>query len=237
MRYIHITAGLIALIAGAIALYSAKGGAMHRKSGTGFVLAMWTMTLSAAIMAGLLRPNRLNFVAALTTFYLVSTAWLAVKRTLAQSRGWHVALLLLALSTSAYAFSLAAQAANSANGRIDGMPPQPLYMFALVCALGAALDARLLLAGSIEGAHRIARHLWRMGLAMWIGTASFFLGQAKFFPQSIRKSGLLAIPVLLLALYILWSLVRVLKARRARAGASAYRPDARDGQRASGESA
>ena len=53
-----------------------------------------------------------------------------------------------------------------------------------------------------------------MGFAMWIATASFFLGQAKFFPEPIRKSGLLAIPVLLVLVVMLYWLLRVLLKRR-----------------------
>ena len=88
-------------------------------------------------------------------------------------------------------------------------------MFGIVGLLGGLLDARLLWAGGIQGAHRLARHLWRMCFAMWIATASFFLGQARFFPEPIRKSGLLAIPVLLVAgLMFYWLVARVPEAAK-----------------------
>ena len=214
MKWIHIIAGLLALASGALALYAAKGSTLHRRSGLVFVVAMLVMTSSAVVIAGFLRPNRVNVVAGLTTFYLVCTALLAVKRPVAQARGVLTGLMLLALAASAYAFSLGIEGLNSPGGRVDKVPPQPLFMFGVVALAGGLLDARLLWAGSIQGAHRLARHLWRMGFAMWIATASFFLGQAKLFPEPIRKSGVLAIPVLLVAVFLLYWLVRVFLKRR-----------------------
>lgn len=40
---VHIVAGLTGLLAGAVALYSAKGKNLHRKSGIVFVVAMMTI--------------------------------------------------------------------------------------------------------------------------------------------------------------------------------------------------
>ncbi len=82
---------------------------------------------------------------------------------------------------------------------------------ALLAALG---DLRLLMGRVLQGANRIARHLWRMCLAMFIATGSFFLGQAKVFPDALRKPALLAIPVLLVLLLMLYWWVRVLLTKR-----------------------
>lgn len=217
MKLFHITAGVLALVFGAMALYAAKGSALHRKSGMAFVVAMLVMTSSAVVMAAFLRPNRVNVIAGVLTFYLVCTGMLTVRRQVAQMRALMTGLMLLALAGSAYAFTLGFEALNSADGKIGGIPPQPLFMFGIVGLLGGMLDARLLWAGGIQGAHRLARHLWRMGFAMWIATASFFLGQARFFPEPIRKSGLLAIPVLLVAGLMFYWLVRVFLKRRSAA--------------------
>jgi len=214
MKWIHIIAGALALVSGALALYAAKGSTLHRRSGMFFVVAMLVMTSSAVLIAAFLSPNRLNVVAGVTTFYLVVTALLTVRRPVEQARGLATGFMLLALTTSAYAFALGFEAVNSASGRVDGMPPQPLFLFGAIGLLGGLLDARMLRARSIQGAHRLARHLWRMGFAMWIATTSFFLGQAKLFPEPIRKSGLLAIPVVLMLVVMLCWLVRVLSKRR-----------------------
>jgi hypothetical protein len=82
-------------------------------------------------------------------------------------------------------------------------------MFGTIALLAALGDSRMMRAGGIDGARRIARHLWRMCLAMFIATASFFLGQPKVFPRALVKSGLLAIPVLLVLVLMFYWLARV----------------------------
>jgi uncharacterized membrane protein len=214
MKSIHILAGLLALLAGAIALFSAKGAPLHRRSGSAFAVAMLVLSATGLVMAVLVSPNRVNVIAALLTFYLVGTGYLAVRRSLEPARGLLTGFMLLALCASGYAFSLAFEAIASATGRVDGIPAPPLLMFGSVGLIGGLLDARLLLAGRIDGAHRLARHLWRMGFALWIATMSFFLGQARHFPTPIRKSGLLAVPVLLVLVTIVYWLMRVLHRRK-----------------------
>ena len=51
MLAIHIIAGSLGLIAGYIALYSAKGAPLHRKAGMVFVYAMLTMCFGGVVMA------------------------------------------------------------------------------------------------------------------------------------------------------------------------------------------
>ncbi|MFA6985221.1 MAG: DUF2306 domain-containing protein [Arenimonas sp.] len=214
MIWIHVAAGLLALASGAVALYSAKGSTLHRKAGRVFVIAMLVMTSSAVLIAAFLRPNPVNVVAGTLTFYLVSTGLLTVLRPVERMRGLAAGFMLMALAASGFALALAFEAMHSPTGTVGHVPPQPLFMFGAVGAIAALGDARMLWAGSIQGASRLARHLWRMSFAMWIATASFFLGQADVFPDAIRKSGLLAIPVLLvLALLVYW-LARVLLKRR-----------------------
>ncbi|BCT92926.1 hypothetical protein LYSHEL_19490 [Lysobacter helvus] len=213
LRWLHITAGLVVIVAGAFALFAKKGSRLHRSAGTVFFVAMVTLTATGAIAATFVHPNRGNVVAAFSTFYLVTTAWLTVKRDVVAARGWYVALMALGFATGLRALSLGVLAVR--HGPVDQFPPAPFFLFALVVLSAAALDARLLVAGHIAGAQRLVRHLWRMGMAYWIATASLFLGQAKFFPAPIRASGLLVVPVLLVAGTTLYWLVRTLRGRKA----------------------
>jgi uncharacterized membrane protein len=213
MRAIHIIAGLLALIAGAIALYAPKGSPLHKRSGMVFAVAMMVLTSSAIVIAGFLRPDKINVVAGLITFYLVATGLLTVIRPVEKMRRLATGLMAVAVFGGLYAFKLGFEILATA-GPLRDLPPQPLFMFGVIALGGAALDARMLLAGNIQGAHRLARHLWRMTFAMFIATASFFLGQAKHFPEPIRNSGLLAIPVLVVVLMLFYWLVRVLRKRR-----------------------
>ncbi len=209
MREIHIVAGLLALAAGAVALWAAKGSSLHRGSGRAFVASMIVMTVSAAISAFFLRPHPFNGTAAVLTFYLVCTGMLTVTRPVAAVRGVTMALALVAVAAAVNAGRLGFAALAAPAGHIGGIPAPPLFLFAVVGTAGALLDVRLLRAGHIAGAHRLARHLWRMTFAMWIATMSFFLGQAKVFPEPLRKMTLLAIPVLLVMGMLVYWLARV----------------------------
>lgn len=210
MKAIHIIAGLLALIAGAVALYAAKGQKVHRKSGMVFAIAMLVMSSTGAVMAIFMKPNRVNVVAGVLTFYLVSTGLLTVMRSVDQSRRLLACLMAVALTGGAFAFAMALQAMNSPNGTVDGIPAPPLFMFAVVGTLAGLLDVRVLVARKIEGAHRLARHLWRMTFAMWIATMSFFIGQPKVFPEPLRHMiGVRAIPVVVVLLVMLYWLGRI----------------------------
>lgn len=211
MKTLHILAGSLAILAGFLALYAGKGSPLHRRSGLVFVLAMLVMCASAALMAAFLRPNAVNVLAALLTTYLIGTSLLGVRYSELQTRPVIAALMLMALLLAAFAFDLALTALRHPRGVIEQVPAPPLFMFGAVALIAAAMDARLLWVGRLQGAPRLARHLWRMTYAMWIATSSFFLGQAKFFPQPLRKLWLLAIPVLIvtvLLFYWLWKVQR-----------------------------
>lgn len=214
MLWIHVAAGVLALLAGAVALSVAKGGRVHRRSGMLFAASMVVMTLSAVIAATWLRPNLGNMVAGTLTFYLVLTGVLAVKRTVAQARTWLVGLMTIALGVGGFALLLAFMAQARPNGAIDSIPAGAFFMFAFIGLLAGLLDVRLLVAGHIEGKHRLARHLWRIGYAMWIATLSFFFGQADELPQAIRATGVLMLPPLLVTLTLLYWVIRIQVARQ-----------------------
>ena len=209
MKAIHIVAGLIALIAGAVALCAAKGSVLHRKSGIVFVVAMLTMSSTGAVMTLLLKRDLANVVAAALTFYLVATALLTV-RTVSHARALAKGLAVMAFATTALAFALAFGDAASAPGSADRTSVGPLVVFGAVSLLGGVLDMRWLRAARVDAARRLSRHIWRMTLAMFIATASFFLGQAKVFPAVLREhTGWRAIPVLLVLATMIYWLVRV----------------------------
>lgn len=212
LRWVHIVAGLVALVAGFTALFAKKGSQVHRRAGDVFVVAMVALTGTALYSAGFVHPNRGNVLAAMVTLYLVLTAFLTVKRDVAAARGWYVALMLLGFLASARGAWLGMLAVRQ--GAIDHFPAGVFFVFGFVALAGSLLDGRLLVAGHIEGPQRLVRHLWRMGTGMWIATASLFLGQAKFFPEAMRGSGVLTVPVLVVAGVTLFELVRTVRRRR-----------------------
>jgi hypothetical protein len=88
------------------------------------------------------------------------------------------------------------------NGRPEAAPS---FIFGVMALLAAAGDLRMLRARGVNGARRIARHLWRMCFAMWIAAASFFWGRPRRVPEVLRIPALLAVAVLLpIAVMLLW---------------------------------
>jgi hypothetical protein len=205
---IHVVAGSLGLLAGYVALYSAKGGSVHRKAGRLFVYAMLTMCtggLLIAVVRGV--APAINIPAALLTAYLVITALLTV-RPLAAGKRWVLpALMLVALSVGVtdlvMGFGVIAD-----TGQNKGMG-FPLFLFGVVGVLGAAGDLRIMRSGALEGARRLRRHLWRMSFALFIAALSFFIGQADVIPKPMRIRPLLALPVLAVLLTMLFWLWRV----------------------------
>jgi uncharacterized membrane protein len=211
---IHVTAGLLSICAGAVALYAVKGSWLHRRSGMIFVVAMLVMASLGAIMAGL-KPDRGTALGGVLVIYIVCTGLLTVRRTVEQSRGLLTSLMLLALTVGASEFALGFAARNAVTGRIDGYPSYLYFTFGTVTALCALGDARTLRAGALEGTRRLVRHIWRMCFAMWFATTSFFLGQAKVFPEPLRHAfGLRVIPVVLVLGVMFYWLGRVYLKRR-----------------------
>jgi hypothetical protein len=223
MKEFHIAAGLLSLVAGFLAMAATKGSPLHRQAGQFFVVGMLMMTLSAATMAIVLQANpqplvnAMNGTAALLTFYLVCTSFLTVRFRVAEVRGVLTGFAVLATVVASFALVIAGLGLTNTLGRPGVMTAYPLLMFGLVGAIGAGLDLRLMRAGEITGKHRLARHLWRMGFALWIATASFFFGQLKWFPPGYRKMQYAAIPVLGVMILLIYWLVRTLRGRRAAA--------------------
>jgi uncharacterized membrane protein len=206
---IHIIAGVIAIAAGFVALWTVKGMKRHRKSGTIFVYSMLVLAGTGATIATI-RNQPANVMGGLISIYLVTTGVLTLRRRDGVFRWIDTASMAAAIALAFLSTRLAMQVAQSPTGKINGVPPAPLFAFGAVAILGAAGDLRMMLARGLQGTHRIARHLWRMCFAMFIASGSFFLGQAKVLPQPIRIMPLLAIPAFLPLVFLVFWLVRVL---------------------------
>jgi hypothetical protein len=203
---LHVLAGATALAAGATAMIATKGSAQHRKAGSVFAVAMLVMSSTGAVMAAGI-GERGSIIAGLLTFYMVASGWLTVRRTVVEARTWLVACATLALG-------LAATAGFWAMTLLPGGSASIYYVFGAIALLAGSLDVRLLRTGAIAGANRLARHLWRMGFAMFVATGSFFLGQADEIPEPLRIYPLLALPVIAVVLFTPYWLVRVLRRGR-----------------------
>jgi uncharacterized membrane protein len=227
MLIIHIAAGALGLLTGFIALYATKGAALHRRSGMLFVAAMLTMTVFGMVLATA-RGGAwagVNFRAALLTAYLVVTGLATVRPRDAGSRWLDVGGMLVALTVGLISLTFGLEALAS-GGRRNGIPAFPFFLFGIVGLLGAGGDLRMIRSGSLRGARRIARHLWRMSFALLIAAMSFFFGQAKVIPKPIRIMPLLALPVVAVLVTMLYWLWRVRIRRSLRGIVSVGAPEA-----------
>ena len=78
---LHIGGGAIGILSGAVALFSRKGGALHRAAGKVFFVAMLVAYLVAAGVAPFLdEGQRVNTVAGVMALYLLLSGWAAIRR-------------------------------------------------------------------------------------------------------------------------------------------------------------
>ncbi len=197
---IHIIAGLLGLASGTIALSVRKGANLHRKSGLIFVYAMLVVAITGTVMGAQISEMAAVIPGALT-FYLVLTSFLTVRRPVFRKFSW--------IDFGVMLIGLIAGMASVIYGFVAEGQPTVLYIIFGTIALLATLGDLQMMARGIEGTHRIARHLWRMCVALLLASISLFIGQSQVFPEPLRSSGLLPIPVLLVLFLMFYWLVRV----------------------------
>jgi hypothetical protein len=187
-----VSAGVVALVCGMIAAFARKGGRLHRAAGNLFFAAMLVMAAFAAYL-GVVLPDPINIFIAAYTAYLVTTAWLTVRRKPGTAGLAERGALLVAVILCAPFLVLSVQLATGmtpafkSTVALKGPVQIALYVFTCVLAFAAISDARVVLAGGISGAARLARHLWRMclGLTMAVGSA-FTNGLPRLLPHSLH---------------------------------------------------
>jgi uncharacterized membrane protein len=207
---LHILAGLLSLVAGAVALFAAKGQRLHRRSGLVFAGAMLFMSASGTLLATMNAKAAIAVFGGLLTFYMVATGVLTVRRPVARFAWIDSAAMVSGVALGLY--GVLHGAGLLAAGKQGGI----YVAFGVSAMIGAHGDWRVMSRGALQGAQRIARHLWRMCFAMFMATSSFFLGQAKLFPAPVRQSQILAIPVLIVVLAMLYWLGRTWRTRSRR---------------------
>lgn len=211
---VHIAAGGLAIILGAIALLAKKGGNIHRRAGLLFVYAMLVMGISAAILAFRKSPTDSNVLGGVTTVYFVSTALTTVRRASSWTSRINGAALAVALGLAIVDIVLGFKAFDSPRHLLNGVPFVMLFFMGTVMLLAAAGDVRIMRAGMPRGGPRLARHLWRMCFALFIAAGSFFSIRArvaKILPEPFTTAPMRALPILLVfgaMFYWLWRVRR-----------------------------
>jgi hypothetical protein len=205
----HICGAIFGLLSGTAALIFRKGRRRHRMAGNVFFLSMLVMSASGAAIAAFIRPNLGNVFGGVVTFYLVASGWLTVLRKEGETGQTEVGLLLVALAVGGGGLLYGWEAAHSATGLKEGYPPAPYLVFGSLSLWSAGFDIRMLVRRGISGSPRIARHLWRMCVALLIAAFSFFTGKQQHFPVAIRGSQLLNLPMIVILMVMVYWLIRV----------------------------
>ncbi|MFY9820539.1 MAG: hypothetical protein WAM82_04105 [Thermoanaerobaculia bacterium] len=211
---IHIAAGGLAVVLGAVALIVKKGGPLHRRSGLLFVYAMLVMGLSASILGLRNGPTDGNVMGGLIAVYFVGTALTTVRPASPWTRRINAAALTLALGLGLVTMVGGIKAVNSHGVSPGGVPFRTIgvmsFFLATVMILAAAGDVRIMRFGVPRGRPRLARHLWRMCFALFIAAGSFFSIRervAKILPYPFTTGPMRTLPILLLfgaMFYWLW---------------------------------
>jgi uncharacterized membrane protein len=211
---VHIGAGILAILSGALALSVRKGARLHRAFGTVFFLSMLTVSALAVYLALFVPPTHsggappnASVSVGILTFYLAITAWMTVKRKEGDVGLFEKGALIAVLGVIAALLIFGLRAASIPAARPGGYVPYSV--FASFAAFAAGLDFKVILRGGISGAPRIARHLWRMCFALFFAAAFFFLGQQGSLPRFMHGSPLLLVPALAPLVVMVFWLFRV----------------------------
>lgn len=203
---VHVAGGAVGLISGFAAVAVQKGSRIHRAAGRVFVVSMLAVGLSGAFIAAV---TWVPTSVAMGTFasYLVLTGILTVLPAATWNRRATLGSAVVAAALAITLCLFGVLALRSATGELDGLPAPMAFLFATVALLAGISDVRVARGAAPTGRRRLARHLWRMNFALFIAAASFFLGQTQVLPPVLRTPWVLAPPVLipiLVMVYWLW---------------------------------
>ena len=199
---IHVAAGGLALVLGAMALLATKGGTVHRRSGLLFVYAMLVMGMTAASLG--------NVFGGLMAIYFTVTALTTVRPVSPWTRGINIVGMMFAVAFTLVTIPAGVKAFNSPGGSLNGVPFLMFFFLATVMILALIGDVRVMRLGVPRGGPRLARHLWRMCFALFIAAGSFFSVRervAKILPEPFTTAPMRMLPILLVfgaMFYWLW---------------------------------
>jgi hypothetical protein len=206
---LHIIGGGLGILSGYAAVLVAKGERLHLLSGKVFVFGMAMMASAAIVLGSMLTPLKpmelANIGMGSIILYLISTSWMAVRRTPGTVGAFEKFALVAGATISAIFFYWGMRA--RVPGGFDGYGSTFYFVAAGVVALFAAFDLKMIVQGGVRGSRRIARHLLRMSTAWFVACTSFFVGQQKSMPAVMHGSKLLLIPAFApLAFMLFWYL-------------------------------
>ena len=203
IMWVHIASGIVAVIAGFVAVAVRKGGATHARVGSWFFAAMVTLGISASILEPFRTPTPGSPLVGVFVCYFVLTSWMTARRGDGRTGRFELVAGLIALAFAA------ATMWGGFNQSSTPVGNGPVYVAAGLSALAGLSDIRAYLRRRLTPAQRIARHLWRMCFAFFIATGSFFLGRQDVLPESVRGSPILFVLAFAPFAVMLFWLIRI----------------------------
>lgn len=207
----HVIPGVLAVAAGAIALAAPKGRSVHVQAGRVFVVTMGLASAVGAVL-GLVRAETfyITFHAGVLALCLLASGWMAARSQPGVLGLGSRIIGALNLVNLVALVSIGVYAARSGQSFM-GFPAEDYLLLGGMGFIAAAGDASLLWRPNPSERRRIARHLWRMGLGFFLAAGSAFGGPgAAAFPEAVRRSGILALPELVILLLMIFWLARTL---------------------------
>jgi uncharacterized membrane protein len=212
---LHIGGGAVGLLSGTVAVIARKGGRLHRKAGTMFVISMTVMAVFGCYLGFVMPDQRVNVFISIFALYLIVTAWLAATRRDGAIGPYDKISLLVGVCLCAPFVILSLQLALGLTPLFKSAVPFKgpvliaIYGFTAVLVIAALGDARVVVAG-LSGVSRISRHLWRMCLGLTLAAGSGFTnGFARLLPGPYHVPLAFFLPQFIpLGLLIFW-MIRV----------------------------
>lgn len=191
----HISFGTLSLCSGAIALFSAKGKAWHRRFGRLFFYGM-TGVFITAIPLALIKSNVFLLLIALFSYYLAFSGWRFAKNKSGQIKTVDKLInsLMLFSSFIMIGFGLYQLYYRLSNHAVV------LLVFGLLGFALAHTDYKLYQKGAVTGKQRIVSHLGAMLGAMIATLTAFSVTNLAIKPDIILWLG----PTILLVPLIFW---------------------------------
>ena len=205
---LHAPAGTIGLVAASVALFTKKGGALHRKAGTCFTISMLIMLISGFI-AAFLKESTDDMFLSVVVMYTVFTAWLTAHHKKSETGflehlalGWIIAVAIVAVLLNS-------------GWREAGTPNTYLYWagFAVFCAIG---DVRNLNRAGLSAIQRVIRHVWRIGFSLIWAALALTDKIVKILGSNVKEMPeeqllyIIAVPTMLILIIILYWIINIL---------------------------
>jgi uncharacterized membrane protein len=205
---LHLLMGTLAVISGAGALAAAKGLRLHRIAGNLFFGAM-LLLIASGLYFSVTRSILFTFFLSVMAFHLLSSGWVTVMRGEGKTGRFELANCLFILLAGAAALGLGLTETIRGAPLQDDVPSAAFFILAALAVLFGAQDVAVIRRGGCTGKHRIARHLWRMCLSLFIAVTIFFLGNNDVLPEVLRTPFFLTAPIVAVPGLMVFWLVRV----------------------------